>query len=1055
MIRNCSARRALFGSTAMTAAAMAITAPTAHAQEAEAQTETEIEQISSPPPVTQGTIIVTGTRIRTPNLDSPVPVTSITGEEIFATGQVSVGDVLNELPALRSTFSQQNSTQFLGTGGLNLLDLRGLGTNRTLVLVNGRRHVGADVLGDGVAVDVNSIPSDLIERVDLVTGGNSAIYGSDAIAGVVNFILKDDYEGVQLRAQNGISSRGDANNYFISGIAGMNFGEDDRGNVAIAAEYAHQSDFYAPDRPHTRKASGYLTVDTDPAGLENGSDGNPDRIFAEDFRYGWYGLGGTYLYFPYQDPYLFMPDGSLVQQTGENFPIQAYPVPIYLGGNGSNWREGKEFGLMPKLDRYSINLIGKYEFSSAATAFVEAKYTRTDALSNNSGSFFLPATGSPREAFYTTNPYLTDDTRSFIRNTYGDYYDADCNFFYDYDAGAFGDGLPDSDQCGFFFSRTATDLGPRLEDAKRETYRIVAGLRGDIGENWNYEASINYGEHKNRTAILGNVNIQRYLLSIDAVDEGEFNTGTPNGNIVCRSQLDASAGVAYEFAGDADFAAAQLANDIAACQPANLFGEGNVSQAARDYILQDTFATGKITQLVAGGFIAGDSGKWFELPGGPVGIALGVEYRRETILYQQDALTDAGLTFYNQIPTFDPPSFEVKEIYGELRFPILSGVPGAERLEIGVAGRISDYKGSTGTVYAYNGDIQYSPIPDLTLRVNYSRSVRAPNLADLYTPLGTNFALIDDPCSLDFIGEGSENREANCLADGVPAGFDYLYTSSLEYRSGGNTELGEEKSDSWTIGGIFQPRFIPGLALTVDYFDIEVSDVITSPSAQAIIDTCYDASDIDNQFCDQFERAGPENGPRGEQEGRILEGNLRATLLNYANLKVRGIDTNLVYNRPIDAINGSFNGRIAYVRMLQNDTFLDPTDPGRANQQLLELNYPRDSVNVSLDITTGAFTFGYQMRYIGKAVLNEYEDTFSKQGRDPENADYAEDRFYTDVFYHDIRGEFAVDAGFDIYVGVDNVGDRLPPQGLTGTGDGSGIYDLMGRYFYAGVVKRF
>lgn len=1043
-------RHALFSSTALVAATFALAPHSALAQDDAQQNETDAAQAedvatdNSP----ANAIVVTGTRISTPNLDSPVPVTSIRGEELFQTGQVSVGDVLNELPALRSTFSQQNSTQFLGTGGLNLLDLRGLGTNRTLVLVNGRRHVGSDVLGDGVAVDTNSIPSDLIERVDLVTGGNSAVYGSDAIAGVVNFVLKTDYEGIQLRAQNGISSRGDANNFFVSGLAGTNFG-DNRGNIAIAAEYAHQDDIYAPDRPHTRRASGYLTVDTDEPGLENGSDGIPDRRFAEDYRYGWYGLGGTYLFFPYENPYLFQPDGSLVEQTGERFPVEAYPVPIFEGGNGPNWREGREFGLMPKLDRYSINVLAHYEVSPSFVPFLEAKYTRTDALSNNSGSFFLPATGSPREAFFTTNPYLTNETRDFIRTSYGDYYDA---------TGAYvpgGDGVPDSDQLGFAFYRTATDLGPRLEDAKRETYRIVAGTRGEISDNWSYEASVNYGEHKNRTAILGNVNIQRYLLAIDAVDEGAYTTGTANGNIVCRSQVDPSAALAYEFAGDSDYAAAQLANDVSSCAPANLFGQGNLSTASRDYILQDTFATGKITQLVAGGFVTGDSSGLFELPGGPVGVAAGVEYRRETILYQQDALTDAGLTFYNQIPTFDPPSFEVKEFYGEIRLPILADMPFAERLEVGAAGRVSDYKGATGTVFAYNADVQYSPIRDLTLRVNYSRSVRAPNLADTYTPLGTNFSNIDDPCSADFIGEGSENRAANCAADGVPDGFDYLYTQSLEFRSGGNTELKEETSDSWTVGGILQPSFIPGLSLSVDYFNIEVNDVITSPSAQAIIDTCYDASNLDNQFCAQFDRAGPGGGPRGEIEGQILEGNLRATLLNYAQLKVRGLDTNLVYNRPIDAINGSFSGRVAYTRMFQNDEFLDPTNPGRADQLLLELNYPRDAVNGNFSVKSGAFTLGYQIRYIGKAVLNDYEDTYSKQGRPPQNADYAEDRYYTDVFYHDIRGELEVNKSFNIYLGVDNVGDRLPPQGLTGTGDGSGIYDLLGRYFYTGVTARF
>jgi len=218
------------------------------ADQAPPQTQTSEQEIESntdaqsstntavnPNPTTNEAITVTGSRIRRPNLESALPVTSVGGQEFFQTGNVSVGDKLAELPSIRSTFTQANSTRFLGTAGLNLLDLRGLGTVRTLVLVNGRRHVGGDVLSSGVTPDTNTMPTDLIDRVDVVTGGNSAVYGSDAIAGVVNFVLKQDYDGIQLRGQGGESKYGDAGAFFVSGLAGKNFAGG-RGNVAVNVE---------------------------------------------------------------------------------------------------------------------------------------------------------------------------------------------------------------------------------------------------------------------------------------------------------------------------------------------------------------------------------------------------------------------------------------------------------------------------------------------------------------------------------------------------------------------------------------------------------------------------------------------------------------------------------------------------------------------------------------------------------------------------------------------------------------------------------------------------
>jgi outer membrane receptor protein involved in Fe transport len=366
---------------------------------------------------------------------------------------------------------------------------------------------------------------------------------------------------------------------------------------------------------------------------------------------------------------------------------------------------------------------------------------------------------------------------------------------------------------------------------------------------------------------------------------------------------------------------------------------------------------------------------------------------------------------------------------------------------------VSDYKGATGTVYAYNAGIDYAPVRDIRFRANYSRAVRAPNLSDSSFPLSQNFALIGDPCSVR--NRNTPEREANCAADGVPDDFDFVYDSSIGFLSGGNPDLSEEKSDSYTVGAVIQPRFLPGVALTVDYYDITVNDVITSLSAQSVINSCYDQASISNQFCDQFARfQGPGVGPKGEIPGQILEGSLSVVPLNFAKLKVRGIDFEGTYRHQLFNI-GRLDTRLIYTHVFENASFLNPIDPSRGNTANGELGSPKDAFNLDVDLATGPFTFGYELRYLGKMTNGAYENYFSYQGRPPQNADFAEQRFYPETFYHDARISIDATKRFNFYVGVDNIFNTNPPLGLSGIGDGSGIYTNRGRFMYAGAVAKF
>ena len=1042
------------------------------------QTEPEVEsgQVASAQapqvPDSGGTITVTGTRIRRPNLDSPLPVTSVGGQEFFQTGNVSIGDKLAEVPSIRSSFTQANSTRGLGISGINLLDLRGLGILRTLVLVNGRRHVGGDVLLTGVSVDVNTIPTDLIERVDVVTGGNSAVYGSDAIAGVVNFVLKQDYDGIMLRGQGGQSKYGDADAYFISGLFGKNFGGG-RGNIAVNLEYARRDQAWGSERDWYRQS--YSLGDSDPPDAPNGSDGNPDLIRNPDFRSATFNNTGNIRFGgpdttlacgfdpqgnPYTCPFIFMPDGQLVPQTGTRIGLG--PNGQFIGGNGEGFFEGHQIQITPQLDRYNVNLLGHFEVSPALVPFVEAKFSRTDSVGTGpNGPAFLAAGnafGDPfqacplfgpelctatnfynRELISVDNPFLTPQARQTIIEQLT------------------LSGVPVTDETRVGVQEGLLGLGNRVEKARRDTFRIVGGLRGDFGNNWNYEASLNYGQLKEKTKVLGNLDKQRMLLAMDAVRD------PATGNILCRSQIDPSAafGVGPWVYGTDPNRDARLANDVAQCVPVNVLG-GNFTEQQKNYLLLDTTSIGKTSQFDALAFISGDSSKWFELPGGPVGIVLGAEYRTANLKYRQNRDVELGYTFYNPIPTFEAPKMKIKEAFGEIRLPIVKDLPLVEQLEVAGAARVSDYNlGNTGTVWAYNGNVVWSPVKGLRFRGNYARAVRAPNQVELFTPFGQNFALVTDPCDVNQVGAGSQFRAANCLAAGVPAGTSINYQSSLFFLSGGNDGLEAETSDSITIGGVFTPAFLPGFSASVDYYSIKVKNVIQALPAQQILDTCYDLPTLDNPFCALFARAGPgQTGSSGLPFG-IIDNSLHASPVNFAKLKTRGIDTEIAYRHRLGNI-GRLDTRLTWTHIFELTNFVDPTNPNFGDRILSELGDPKDRFNWNTTLQHGRYTFGYQMRYIGKQItfdesrtLGAWEDFFSFEGRDPENADLFAKKFVNDRFYHDVR--FAVDVGpkYNFYLGVDNLTNVKPPFAVTGLGVNSAIFDTIGRFYYAGVSAKF
>jgi outer membrane receptor protein involved in Fe transport len=1042
-------------------------------------------------------IVVTGTRINRPTLTSSVPVTSVSPVDLANQGNVSLGDKLAELPQIRATFTQANSTRFIGTSGINALDLRGLGTQRTLVLQNGRRIVTAT---PGVnRPDVNVIPIDLVERIDIVTGGNSAIYGSDAVAGVVNFVMRRDFEGIRLSGQVGTSSRKDRTSRFLGLVVGHNF-FDNRANVAVAAEYTKQSTLWNTDRDnqtgafsgrHQFQLSEITGIICNPtviaqmglvaqpnvcppivAGIPQGpgipaetaaGDGISDTTFLTGIRNNTISEGGlftascptaaaageTAAQFNARraeacsglaDPsntnalaqlgrtFVFLDDGTLIANPCIQ-DFRPFGSGNCQGGLGSTLRLSGM--LAPGIERKAVNLLAHYTISDAFEPFIEAKYVRVNANQEGQPTFF-------NNTFRLDNPFLSTQARNKILEVLTPAQRANPNQT-------------------FTAQRFNIDFGGRGELHKRENFQLVGGVRGTFNDDWKYEVSGNYGKLYTYYETKGNILRANYTKAIDARLNG-------SGQIVCGVNADADPN-----------------NNDPACVPINLFGFGAPSPEALNYVLYTSFRKQRAKLYDVTGYVAGDLSQLFELWGGPIGFVLGAEYRKETAFAAYDPITSstacgtAGCTFLNVIPDFRPPDLKVSELFGEISIPIFKDKWFAEELTIDGAGRYSHYNiGNTGGVFAWNINGTWAPIRDIRFRGGLARSIRAPTQSDLFTPPTQTFvnALVD-PCSQTNINQGPQVggvsvRIANCAAAGVPTTqtfggttlpFTNVPASGVSGNNQGNPVLSEERGTSLTLGGILQPRFIPGLSVTVDYYKIKVKNVVQALTGQTIINQCYDSlTGIDNPFCAVVFR-NP-NGTFAGQSNVIHGGSTfsfaatgPAVLIqsfNFAKLETSGIDFDAAYRRRI--MNGvTLNLRGILTHTFYKNLFSDILDPTFKDRILSELGDPAWQGQLSTTVDIGKVSLGHRVRYIGKqTVALTYETQNAFQGRDPTNADAFPRIWYPELWSHDFRVDVKVTPRHRIYAGVDNAFDRLPPFDLLGVEAGS--ISPVGRFFYVGAV---
>ena len=947
-------------------------------------------------------IEVTGSRLRSTDMQGFSPVQVIDSSDIDMSSVANIQELLLKNPAFGTPgISRTNSNFSTASAGVATVDLRNLGSSRTLVLVNGRRFV-AGVPGE-TSVDLNSIPTQFIERIEIMTGGASAVYGSDAVAGVVNIIYKKEFEGIEFDVQKGESSEGDSEETQVQFTMGTS-SSDGKGNIMIHGAYTKQGAVYSRDRERSA---------VDQASLGAYFTGLPEDMFTPERPfYSSYSPQGRF--FAGDTQYTYNQAGQLVEGWSTNGSDTAEAN----GFNRSAWRT-----IAIPTERYLLATSGKYEFADGWNAFMEGTYaststsTKLEPFPMASDDIFTASGGQMPIEYETFIESLTNPgeyERTVVRNAFVP--DAIYNSAIDED----GDGLKD-----IYFTRRLADVAARGNEADRDTFRIVAGVDGEIADGWFMDAYYGYGQTKESQVSSGQFNSLNFRSALEAIDDG-------NGNIICRDETARAQG----------------------CVPVSVFGAGSISAEGANYIQAPGLLATFTSQKTAGVNLSGDL---LEMPAGALGLAVGAEYREEYSRSEFDALQQSGLNGGNAIPRTEG-EFDVTEYYAELNVPLLDGVFMADQLNLRGAYRWSDYS-TVGNTDSWNVALDWAPIEQVRFRAIRAQSTRAPNINELYSPPSQDFPTgLTDPC-LGVTASSTGTQAEACRADaGVMAniaanGEFTLNQSDLQGISGynrGNPDLGPEKGKSWTFGVTVSPEglaVIEDFDFNVDYFDIEIEDAIVSTPRQFILDECYGG---DASLCSFVTR-------RPQSAGANSAGSLEyidSGVTNSGGFATEGVDLVVTYAKDFEDYNlvGQVNARLAYTHVL--DGYSIPL-PGSAKDNFNgEIGSPENKWYLSLGYSWEDLTFAWNTTFIGESYL---DDGFLS------GYDLAPESVGVDsVTYHDINIAYRPWEQAEFYIGVNNLFDEEPPAiitGLpgsnTGTETDAGTYDAVGRRYYAGFRLTF
>ncbi|HXQ10591.1 MAG TPA: TonB-dependent receptor [Caulobacteraceae bacterium] len=980
-------------------------------------------QTTTPP--NQPLVIVTGSRIPKPNLDQPVPVALVTQQIIQNSGTPDLGQVIATLPSMGVQGTMRaNSNSFGNAGGLTFPDLRNLGIQRTLTLVDGERHVAADP--GSFAVDLGSIPPALVDRVEVVTGGASAIYGSDAVAGVVNIILKKRFVGYEAEIQGGVYPDG---NYGYNESGSVTIGHNflnDRINVNATVLWDSNQQILANQVPSDHN---YGRINNPFFGGANPTptNGVPEFLIAPNVESEFINNTGVLFDLVTGGLTTFTPNGTPFPQQ-HRIATNSFAFGQFEPDCKTCFRLEDYELIIPKTDRVGGDVRLSYEITPHLEFDLDEKLIQREIYDFNQPSIsFATVVLSPDNAF------LTPAIRAL-------------------DPFALNNGA-------ILIDRFLGDGGARTTYARRITERVVPTLRGDFDAKFaevNWQATFNYGESIND---LSNRNIElpgNFAASIDSVIDPA--TGQP----ACRINVPSAPPNPFNPPPSG------LVGSPSACVPYNPFGLQN-SRAAIMYSRTTEIEQQWLYQEVAHFDVNFDTSRFLNLPGGPIGLAAGVEWRKERVVDDQDPLVAAGLTEVAPTPNFTG-GFEVTEGYGEASFPVFKHQGFLlDELTFDAADRYADYT-TVGGVNAWKASVVYGPIPGLKLRGDYSVAVRAPDLTEAFLPPSGTFFTVADPCSSENIGS-NPNRAKNCplVVPGFAPGFTATTNLSPPGIVTGNDKLTPEQATSYTLGFVLQPTFIKQLSLTVDYYNIDIKNAITEPTAQEIADNCVDGPAPDPQFCNLITRA-PHNEINSAGAG-IVTGDIafiQDTFLNASRLFTDGVEVQGTYAFWADPLHlklskeddlpGKVTMNVDFNFLMHLHDFPFQTAP---NQYIVEEGTavngtPYERARADITYEQGPLSVTWTMRYVG---------TTANFNRSPGQAVYASNAispaYFPAIVYHDVVVHYKLPTWkgtTDLFAGVNDLLNQVPPPsaitGNNGGPDGSALYDL-GLYVFAGARVRY